>query len=327
MKTLHERYEYRLALSATLNRHNDDIGTKKLYDFFGEKVIEYTLEKAIKEGKLTPYKYYPILVYLNENELQEYTNITYEICRNIIIDDKGKQKLNNYGEKLAIQRARIVAGAQNKLEKLKASILPYREDKFILVYCGATNVLDDNKDTTDIDEKDIRQIEAVTNILGNDLEMRIAKFTSEENIEERKIIKENFEKGYLQGIVAIKCLDEGVNIPNIKTVFILASTTNPKEYIQRRGRVLRKTKDIDKEFAEIYDFITLPRELDSVQYLTKEQLKLELSLVKKEILRMEEFSRLAINSIVTQEIIWNIKKIYKGNILYFEEEDKDGEYY
>ena len=146
-------------------------------------------------------------------------------------------------------------------------------------------------------------------------------------LNERKIIKENFEKGYLQGIVAIKCLDEGVNIPNIKTVFILASTTNPKEYIQRRGRVLRKTKDIDKEFAEIYDFITLPRELDSVQYLTKEQLKLELSLVKKEILRMEEFSRLAINSIVTQEIIWNIKKIYKGNILYFEEEDKDGEYY
>ena len=91
------------------------------------------------------------------------------------------------------------------------------------------------------DAEDIRQIEAVTHILGSELGMSVAKFTSNENIETRSKIKEQFQMGdRLQAIVAIKCLDEGVNIPGIRTAFILASTTNPKEYIQRRGRVLRK---------------------------------------------------------------------------------------
>lgn len=327
MKTLHDGYEYRLALSATLDRFNDKIGTDKLYDFFGEKAIEYSLERAIKEKKLTPYKYYPVLVYLSEEELQEYTNLTYEICRNIIVDNNGRKKLTEYGEILTIQRARIIAGARNKLGKLKDKILPYKNDNFILVYCGATNILADNKDESNINEKDLRQITAVTSLLGNDLDMRVAKFTSEECIEERKNIKEDFEKKELQCLVAIKCLDEGVNIPNIKTAFILASTTNPKEYIQRRGRVLRKSKNMEKEFAEIYDFVTLPRPLETVQYLTLKQLKLEIPLVKKEILRMEEFCHLAMNPSTTRKIIYEIKDSYKDNIKYFEEEEEYEECY
>lgn len=325
MKTLHDGYEFRLGLSATLDRHNDEVGTEKLYDFFGEKVIEYTLERAIKDGKLTPYKYYPILVYLTEEELVEYNNLTYEICQQIVQDDRGRKKLTEYGEILAIQRARIIAGAQNKLSKLKEIITPYRDEDFTLVYCGATNVLDESRDRTRTDEQDLRQITAVTRILGNELDMRVAKFTSEESIEERKSIKEDFEKREIQVLVAIKCLDEGVNIPNIKTAFILASTTNPKEYIQRRGRVLRKSKDMEKDFAEIYDFITLPRKLETVQYLTLEQLKLEIPLVKKEILRMEEFCSLAMNSATTRKLIYDIKDSYKDNIIYFEEEDEYGE--
>lgn len=309
MKTLHDGYEYRLGLSATLDRHNDEVGTEKLYDFFGEKVIEYTLERAIKDGKLTPYKYYPILVYLTEDELEKYKLLTNEINKNMTKVD-GKKKLNKLGEILSIERARIIAGAQNKLNKLKEKIAPYKDDKFILVYCGATNVLDETQDRSDTSEKDIKQIEAVTNILGNDLGMRVAKFTSEENIEKRKIIKENFERGYLQGIVAIKCLDEGVNIPNIKTAFILASTTNPKEYIQRRGRVLRKSKDMEKDFAEIYDFITLPRKIDSVQYLTTNQIKIEKNLINREIMRIEEFGWLSLNPAESRRIILDLRENY-----------------
>ncbi|MBM6823320.1 DNA repair protein, partial [Fusobacterium mortiferum] len=104
--------------------------------------------------------------------------------------------------------------------------------------------------------------------------------------------------------------------------FILASTTNPKEYIQRRGRVLRKSKNLEKEFAEIYDFVTLPRPLETVQYLTLKQLKLEIPLVKKEILRMEEFCHLAMNPSTTRKIINEIKDSYKDNIKYFEEEEE-----
>ena len=250
-RLLDDRFTYRLALSATLDRHRDDEGTALLYDFFGKKCIEYSLERAIDEDKLTPYKYHPILVYLNDDELEKYEQKSYEMSKCLIKGKDGKYKLNRRGEILAMERARIVAGASQKLDALREQIEPYTKDNNILVYCGATNVIDEKSDYSMTDESDIRQIEAVTRILGNEFHMEVAKFTSEENMETRATIKEQFQKGdRLQAIVAIKCLDEGVNIPGIRTAFILASTTNPKEYIQRRGRVLRKAKN--KPYAEIY---------------------------------------------------------------------------
>ena len=106
-------------------------------------------------------------------------------------------------------------------------------------------------------------------------------------------------------------MDEGVNIPAIRRAFILASTTNPKEYVQRRGRVLRLYKG--KEFAYIYDFITLPRPLANVHYLTEQQRKMELSLVKNELKRATEFARLANNMPIAQKVIDEIKVAYSIN--------------
>lgn len=306
---LDDRFTYRLALSATLERHRDEEGTELLYNFFGKKCIEYTLERAIEEDKLTRYKYYPVLVYLNEDELTEYEQLSYEMSKCLIKDKNGHYKLNKRGELLALKRARIVAGAQEKLEALKEQIKHYSKDNNILVYCGATNVLDENADVYDIDESEVRQIEAVTRILGNDLGMEVARFTSQENIETRAMIKEQFLKGdRLQVIVAIKCLDEGVNIPGIRTAFILASTTNPKEYIQRRGRVLRKAKN--KDIAEIYDFVTLPRPLDEVSSLTAEQAQRDKALVNNELARIKEFGRLSENSMISNKLIWDIEEAY-----------------
>lgn len=306
---LDDRFTYRLALSATLDRHRDDEGTALLYDFFGKKCIEYSLDKAIEEDKLTRYKYYPIPVYLTDDELQKYEQKSYEMSKCLIKGKDGKFKLNKRGEILALERARIVAGASQKLEVLREQIEPYAKDNNILVYCGATNVVDEKADYSRTDDSDVRQIEAVTRILGNEFHMEVAKFTSEENMETRAMIKEQFQKGdRLQAIVAIKCLDEGVNIPGIRTAFILASTTNPKEYIQRRGRVLRKAKN--KPFAEIYDFVTLPRELDSVSALTTEQAQRDLALVKNELARIKEFGRLAMNSMEANDLIWDIQEVY-----------------
>ena len=308
-RLLDDRFTYRLALSATLERHRDEEGTELLYNFFGKKCIEYTLDRAIEEDKLTRYKYYPILVYLNEDELTGYEQLSYEMSKCLIKDKNGRYKLNKRGELLALKRARIVAGAQEKLEALKEQIKPYAKDNNILVYCGATNVLDENADVYDIDESEVRQIEAVTRILGNDLGMEVARFTSQENIETRAMIKEQFLKGdRLQAIVAIKCLDEGVNIPGIRTAFILASTTNPKEYIQRRGRVLRKAPN--KDIAEIFDFVTLPRPLDEVSSLTAEQAQRDKALVKNELARIREFGRLSENSMISNELIWDIEEAY-----------------
>lgn len=320
-KLLDDRFQYRLALSATLDRHRDEEGTAALYNFFGRKCIEYTLERAIREDKLTPYKYYPIVVYLNEDELATYEYYTQEISKCIIKDKNGKTKLNSYGETLAIKRSRVIAAAAQKLDALRREIAPYKNNNSILVYCGATNVINENADRSETDEGDIRQITAVTRILGNEFDMSVAKFTADESMDERNQIKANFSKGErLQVVVAIKCLDEGMNIPGIRTAFILASTTNPKEYIQRRGRVLRKSAG--KNFAEIYDFVTLPRPLDDVYSLTKEAASKDLALVRNELERIKEFGRLAMNSMDSHDLIWNIEEAYHlTEATYFEGDD------
>lgn len=319
---LFDNYKYRLALSATLERHNDEEGTAKLYDFFGEKCIEYTLDRAIEEEKLTKYKYYPIVVTLTEEELEAYDNLSYEIGKCIMKGKNGKPKLSSRGERLALQRSRIVAGAKNKLALLEEVIQPYIHDKHILVYCGATKGLEQNQDRSDVDSEDIRQIDAVTDLLGNKLGMDVSQFTSKESVEEREVLKREFSEGNtLKVLIAIKCLDEGVNIPKIKTAFILASTTNPKEYIQRRGRVLRLAEG--KEYAEIYDFITLPYGIEEVTSLTAAQVKRNSTLVKNELRRAEEFSRIAVNMVESASLIDEIKDAYGIQELNWSSEEED----
>ncbi len=323
---LNNKFEYRLALSATLNRHGDEIGTQALLNYFGEKCIEYSLDRAIEEKKLTPYKYYPILVYLSENERNIYDDLSIQIIKNIIKGKNGKIKLNDKGKKLALKRARVVAGAGAKISQLEKAIMPYLHDRHILVYCGATRVLDSEQESSSVDDEDLRQIDLVTHLLGNKLNINVSQFTSKEKIDERAVLKKEFSSGEnLQALIAIKCLDEGVNIPKIKVAFILASTTNPKEYIQRRGRVLRLADG--KEYAEIYDFITLPRPLDEVSSLTEQQMKREISLVKNELCRAIEFARIAMNKVTAIAVIDDIIEAYnlQEKVLDFEEEYGYGE--
>jgi len=308
-KTLSEKFKYRLALSATINRHNDEEGTEKLFNYFGNKCIEYTLEQAIEEKKLTRYKYYPIITSLNELELMKYTQLSYEIGKCVIKGKSGKVKLSERGKILALARARLVAGAEDKIIKLNEYIQTYVNDKHILVYCGATTMLAENQEISSTDDEDIRQIDLVTDLLGNKLNMKVSQFTSKEDAREREILKNEFSLGdNLQALIAIKCLDEGVNIPKIKIAFILASTTNPKEYIQRRGRVLRLAHG--KDYAVIYDFIALPRPLDTVTSITEAEMNRDLSLVKNELSRAQEFARLSMNMAEAERTIDDIKEAY-----------------
>lgn len=307
--TLTNTFNYRLALSATLERHNDEEGTQELKKYFGSKCIEYSLKRAINEKKLTPYKYYPVLVSLNERELEIYKYLSREISKCIIKNKGGKTKLSEKGKRLALKRARLVAAAEYKIDKLKEIIEPYREESYLLVYCGAAKLLADNEEISIVDDDELRQIEVVTKMLGNEMNMKVSQFTSREDVEEREILKQQFKKGdNLQALIAIKCLDEGVNIPAIKVAFILASTTNPKEYIQRRGRVLRLSEG--KEFAEIYDFITIPRPLEEVSSLTVEEMNKDLSLIKNELIRAEEFACIAMNSMEADHTIQMLREVY-----------------
>lgn len=293
-----EKFNYRLALSATINRHHDEYGTQRLFDYFGDKCIEYTLKQAINENKLTPYYYYPVLVPFTEDELHEYCEITDKVAT-ILKKVPHGDDLPHSAERLLIKRARIIAGAQEKVNAFKEVIQKYKDKKHLLVYCGATKVKSEYLSNDDIDSTEQRQIDEVTSLLGNVMQMKVTQFTSAEDSKQRELIKDEFSKGEIQALVAIKCLDEGMNIPGIETAFILASSTNPKEYIQRRGRVLRKAKG--KTYAVIYDFVTLPRPLDEYSYPSSVQA--ELSLVKREVERMRDFQELSENPSEVTEVI------------------------
>ena len=215
----------------------------------------------------------------------------------------------------------MVAGARQKLAVLREVMKPYVNDSHMLVYCGATKVDTFENDTFDSDEEGERQIVAVSKILGNELGMKVTHFTSSESAAEREIIKRKFaDTDPYQAIVAIKCLDEGVNIPSIKTAFILASTTNPKEYIQRRGRVLRLAPK--KPYAVIYDFVTLIKPLSEVDQYASDYM-CGRALAKRELSRLIEFGSIALNSRDSDKLITDIEETYDLDSAAIEE-DNDG---
>nr|WP_297766271.1 DEAD/DEAH box helicase family protein [uncultured Butyrivibrio sp.] len=301
-KKLPENIRYRLGLSATVERYMDDEGTGAILQYFGEKCIYYPIERAIKEKALVNYEYYPIIVTLTYEELEEYRKITKQITK-CIVEKNGKKKISDIGQQLLFKRTRLVAGAENKLETLKEVMLPYKDDRHLLVYCGATRGFEEYKGQKE------RQIDRVEKILGLEYGMSTHRFTAEEDAEQRRKIKEGFADGDYQVITAIKCLDEGVNIPNIHVAFIMASSRNPKEFIQRRGRVLRKAPG--KERAIIYDFVTLPRALNEVHFGDFEA---DRAIVLGELARIYEFGRYSINSRVADSMIDDIQSAYDIDI-------------
>ena len=297
---LPDNIKCRLGLSATIDRHNDESGTIALAEYFGKKCIAYSLKDAIDSQMLTRYYYYPVLTYLDQDELSDYLSITGQLAK-AIHKKNGKVVLTERAKQLLIKRSRIVAGAKGKLPELQRQIAPHIDDKHILVYCGAATVRDE--DDADFGK---RQIDLVADLLGNTLNMRVGRFTSQESAQERAQIREAFAEGNaLQVLVAIKCLDEGVNIPSIETAFILASSTNPKEYIQRRGRVLRKFPG--KEFAVIYDFITLPFPVNTIAAQNSTIIDSTKGLIKRELIRMMDFADIAENPSSTFDLVYDLK--------------------
>lgn len=298
--------KYRLGLSATIERFNDEHGTDTLLDYFGPRCITYSIEEGIKSGEsLCSYDYYPILVSLTKNELFKYQDLTRKIQKSLIVKD-GKTELTQKGKLLVYERSRLLAGAEEKIIKLKELIEPCKNEKGILVYCGATTVVND-------DGGQERLINDITRMLNEEIGIVAHKFTAEEDIKERIKLKELFADGFYQALTAIKCLDEGVNIPCIQKAFIMSSTRNPKEFVQRRGRLLRKSHGKDK--AIIYDFVILPRPLNEVRYGDIENDK---NIVYGELARVYEFGRLALNEHETQKFIADIEYAYN---ISFERDD------
>ena len=271
---------FRLGLSATPIRHMDEEGTEALFEYLGKIVYEFTLEQAIKMKMLTPYKYYPVLVHLTEEEQEQYLELTKKIIKLSVYEDEKSREILKI---LLLKRAKIISSAENKILALKRLLVQERLEysSFNLFYCSSK--------ITEYEDNSMRMVDEVHEMLES-LGMSVANFTAMDSAskEERTSLITHLKKEIIDGLVAIRCLDEGVDIPDVKRAFILSSSSNPKEFIQRRGRVLRKAEG--KEFAEIYDFLVVP-----FGYGSDEEYRANRKYLEKELKRYREFAKLALN--------------------------------
>ncbi|MDB9372590.1 DNA phosphorothioation system restriction enzyme [Nodularia sphaerocarpa] len=300
-ESLPRRVGLRLALSATPERYFDDYGTQSLFDYFGSVLQpEFTLRDAIAQGALVHYLYYPVLVELTEAESIAYLKLTKKIGRSLLYRERENRQEGNLEDNedlkpLLMQRARLIGTAENKLTALQELMTTRRESTHTLFYCS-----DGSPETGQ--RSSLRQLKAVAKILGVDLGYRVSTYTAQTSLKERETLRCQFESGELQGLVAIRCLDEGVDIPAIQTAVILSSSGNPRQFIQRRGRVLRP--HIGKERATIFDMIVLPPDLD------RETIEIERNLLKKELRRFVEFADLADNAGEARMKLLDLQKRY-----------------
>lgn len=281
-----DEYSYRIGLSATPSRWFDDYGTKILMNYFGNDTFKFTIAQALttinpltNKPFLVDYEYHPVFISLTEDELDKYHELTSRI-KKMAAYSRDSDEYQSRLEKLLFDRANIEKNAELKFEAL-IDILRNRHISNTLIF------------TSDA------QIDVVMHIL-QDLNIMAHRFTQNQGtapekkyggLSERQYLINKFKDGTYQALVAIKCLDEGIDIPTAQTAIIMASSTNPREYIQRVGRVLRQSKGKDR--AYIYDFILEP---DLNRLKDPVLIKFEKQIFEKELIRVKDMSMNSINN-------------------------------
>ena len=293
----------RLGLSATPERHYDPVGTTAVLDYFGNIVYEYPLSQAIADERLCRYRYYPIAVRLTDTETNAYEEITLKLGK-YFSHDKANIEIQQAAMRLLIKRARLLSSAENKLAALDEVITARAErPRKAIFYCG------DGQTTDAILDAEVRQIQAVSRLLGEKHGLRVRNFTFRETTEEREEILRDLSSGFLDGVVAIRCLDEGIDLPDLSMGFLLASSTNPRQFVQRRGRLLRNAPG--KYRAIIYDFFVEPPDLGGK--LDDSGYNMERSFFQRELRRIVEFCRMAENG--PEALHWLHELRLKYNLL------------
>ena len=302
----------RIGLSATPDRKFDEIGNKSIEDFFNDMppfVYSYTMEQAMQMGWLCKYKYYPHIVKLTDVELAEYVKKSKQLIK--YFDNQTKRyKDCKEVEILLLERKRIIHKAHNKLAVFK-SILDNEFNKrgnlkYTLVY--VPEGIEPNYDDVDYiieDQDDISLINEYTRAVSStDSSIMVKQYTS--NTSNRNDVIKGFQQGKIDVLTSMKCLDEGVDVPRSELAIFCASTGNPRQFIQRRGRVLRTHPE--KTFAVIHDLVVVPNIDDESTF------EMEKNMIKKELERVVDFSNLAINKIDTYNELRPILNHYNLNL-------------
>lgn len=268
---LSQEIPYRLGLSATPENEYDNSGNKFLFNFFHEITPDkYSLSEAIHEKYLNEYNYYPVITELDEDEKEEFEKLLLDIL------EAKKNNDNKQLFKLYEVRDKQIDRAKTKLPNLLKLLDKIHDISHTIIYCSGND-----------------QLKKVSQIL-KDKGIKFGKITAEESFSDRMNTLEEFSKGYIKVLLSIRVLDEGIDIPAIKTAIILKSSTRTRQSIQRRGRCLRIPRDIDgtpiEKDVSIYDFLVIPH------YDFRENLRSQnLELIELEMKRINEFIKLAKN--------------------------------
>ena len=267
-------FNYRLGLSATPIRQYDDLGTEALSSYFGPVVFRYGLQEAIGNC-LVEYDYYVHTVNLTPEEHDRWTEVTATIRANAWRSDQGEP--DDYLVKLFRDRRAILENAANKIAALNTVLEREgpRTLRHALIYAS---------------DKAPQQLVDV-NALLRAHRVQFHQLTADETANRARTaqILRSFRDGAIRVLTAKRVLDEGINIPQVQIAFLLASTTVERQWVQRRGRLLRKCNDTAKTHAVIHDFVTLPPDKEAVDDDTH-------AIARSELARVQQFASLARNA-------------------------------
>ena len=286
-------FDYRLGLSATPVRQYDADGTTAMFQFFGQVVFRFTLAEAI-DRCLVPYDYYVHRVDLTPDEMDQWTEITARIKANAWRQESGEP--DEFLVKLFRDRHSVLESAENKISALEEALQDrdLRNLRHVLIYAS---------------DKAPEQLNRANSLLRK-CGIPFHQLTYEETVNRRATarIVDDFREGTLRVLTAKRVLDEGVNIPQVQTAFVLASTTVERQWIQRRGRLLRTCRDTGKTHAEIHDFVVWPPAATNMDDEAR-------AVIRGELTRIQEFAKLARNAArtdgplnVTQELLRTIAR-------------------
>lgn len=295
----------RIGLSATPKRMYDDDGNEAINSFFNDTppyTYSFDMKRALDEGFLTEYKYFPKIVELDETEFDEYLLISKKLLK--FFDSENKQlKKNPTVEFLLLKRKNIIHKAVNKILCYKSILKDLKREsklQFVFTYVPEGYSEDENGERERIIDKFI--------LAGSNTckDLRVNSYTGGES--NLKDILRGFSEGRINMLYAMKMLDEGVDIPRAEVGIFCSSTGNPRQFIQRRGRLLRKHPA--KTYATIYDMVVIPK----LSNTTSQFFNMEKNLVIKEIRRIAHFASLSINYYDTVRSLENVLNKYDINL-------------
>ncbi|RYU91803.1 DEAD/DEAH box helicase family protein [Emticicia agri] len=296
----------RIGLSATPNRKYDPDGTDAICDFFNDQppfCYSFGMRRAMKEGRLTDYFYYPKIVNLEEDEKEDYIELSNKLLK-FFDFEQGKFKDSPIVESLLLRRKTIIHQARRKISAYKGILKELdRKDKlrYVFTYVPVGSSREEEVSSEDDANKFVYQyLRAAQEVKPN---LRASTYTSE--TEERNNKLRGFSEGKIDMLLAMKMLDEGVDIPRTEVGIFASSTGNPREYIQRRGRLLRN--HVDKKFAYIYDMIVAP----VASHDNENLYRIERNMVKNELIRVAYFASLSMNFYDSKDALQDICDRYE----------------